>query len=225
MAQKTNKQETRTSIEELNENLTSVEQKVENNPKIIMWSLIGVVAVAAIVIGGYFWIDSNRTSSTNAISEADMAMMEQNDSIALQKYQAVASEYSNANGSRAALESAIILFNQKKYQEAINYLDKASFSDDLIAASSKSLKGDCLVNLDKFDEAIACFDKAISESGDNALYTPLFMMKKATVLEAQKKFADAKAIYEKIQKDYPEFENTYGASMDTYISRAEGQVK
>ena len=45
-----NKKDVHTSIDELNETLTSVEQHVENNKKIIIWSLAGIVAVAAVIL-------------------------------------------------------------------------------------------------------------------------------------------------------------------------------
>ncbi len=52
-----NSQNTRTSLEEFNESLSSIEQKVENNKKIIYYTLGGVVAVlliAAAFIYGYY---------------------------------------------------------------------------------------------------------------------------------------------------------------------------
>lgn len=219
MANKTNK-ETRTSIDELNENLTSVEQKVESNPKIILWTIVGIVIIALAILGYMWWNNSNTEKSTAAIGAADLIMVDGNDSIALQKYQAIANEFNDKNGSRAALESAIILYQQGKYQDAINYIEKASFSDMLIAASAKSLKGDCLVNLGEknYEAAISCYSEAAKIAEGNAQYAPLFLMKKATVLDTQKKYTEAKVVYESIQKDYPEFESTFGVSLDEYIA-------
>ena len=46
------KETTRTSIDELNESLSSFEQKVENNKKYIYW-ITGAIVVVALVILGY----------------------------------------------------------------------------------------------------------------------------------------------------------------------------
>ena len=43
--------QTRTSIDELNENLSSIEQKVENNKKIIIYAATAIVIIAAIIFG------------------------------------------------------------------------------------------------------------------------------------------------------------------------------
>src|SRR5829696_3971712 len=58
------------------------------------------------------------------------------------------------------LETANILFNQKKYDEAIPYFDKAlqvepNYTDALVN------KGGALNNLGKYDEAIQSYDKAL----------------------------------------------------------------
>ena len=49
--------QTRTSIDELNENLSSIEQKVENNKKIIIYAATAIVIIAAIILnhGRMFW--------------------------------------------------------------------------------------------------------------------------------------------------------------------------
>lgn len=217
---------TRTSIDEINDSLTSVEQSVEKNKNLITWVVIGVVVVAAIVLAFIYlyWIP-NQNEANEQISKADIELIGNgNDSIALPIYQKVANEYSNAAGNRAALNAAEILYKQGKYQDAINYLEKYSTKESLVGAASQSLMADCYVNLKKYDDAISYFDKAIKVSDNNALYTPVFMMKKATVLNAQKKYNDALAIYEEIQNKYPQFETLYGVSMDKYIARAKAQA-
>ena len=45
------KEETRTSIDELNESLSSIEQKVENNKNYIYWVCGAIVVIAAAIVG------------------------------------------------------------------------------------------------------------------------------------------------------------------------------
>ena len=220
-----NKKDVHTSIDELNETLTSVEQHVENNKKIIIWSLAGIVAVAAVILLYYYGIYApNKKASSDAISKADIELAMGNDSTALAQYMQVADEFSGAQADRAALQSAIILYQKGKFEEAVKYLDDASFDENLVAPAAASLKGDCYVNLNNLDKAISCYDKAIKSSNDNALYTPLFMLKKATVLNEQSKIADALAIYEAIQSKYPTFTRAYDVNIDGLIARAKAQL-
>ena len=220
-----NKKDVHTSIDELNETLTSVEQHVENNKKIIIWSLAGIVAVAAVILPNYYGIYApNKKASSDAISKADIELAMGNDSTALAQYMQVADEFSGAQADRAALQSAIILYQKGKFEEAVKYLDDASFDENLVAPAAASLKGDCYVNLNNLDKAISCYDKAIKSSNDNALYTPLFMLKKATVLNEQSKIADALAIYEAIQSKYPTFTRAYDVNIDGLIARAKAQL-
>ena len=220
-----NKKDVHTSIDELNETLTSVEQHVENNKKIIIWSLAGIVAVAAVILLYYYGIYApNKKASSDAISKADIELAMGNDSTALAQYMQVADEFSGAQADRAALQSAIILYQKGKFEEAVKYLDDASFDENLVAPAAASLKGDCYVNLNNLDKAISCCDKAIKSSNDNALYTPLFMLKKATVLNEQSKIADALAIYEAIQSKYPTFTRAYDVNIDGLIARAKAQL-
>ena len=220
-----NKKDVHTSIDELNETLTSVEQHVENNKKIIIWSLAGIVAVAAVILLYYYGIYApNKKASSDAISKADIELAMGNDSTALAQYMQVADEFSGAQADRAALQSAIILYQKGKFEEAVKYLDDASFDENLVAPAAASLKGDCYVNLNNLDKAISSYDKAIKSSNDNALYTPLFMLKKATVLNEQSKIADALAIYEAIQSKYPTFTRAYDVNIDGLIARAKAQL-
>ena len=221
MAKENKKNATRTSIDELNESLSSFEQRVEQNKKKVVWYIGGLIAIIAIGLGYYYGIyRSGIDGASEMIGKADISLAQGNDSLALTQYQAVAAEYSNSVANRANLNAAILLYQEGKYQEALNSLNEYSLDDELIGAAAESLKGDCLVNLKKYDEAIASYDNAISVSADNALYTPLFMMKKATVLSAQKKYADAAAIYQKIKESYPKYLMAYRVNIDKYIDRA-----
>ena len=71
----------------------------------------------------------------------------------------------------------------------------------------------------------AAYDKAVSIANGNELYAPIFLMKKATVLNAQKKYADAGAIYQTIKDSYPKYVAAYRVNIDKYIERAKFQAE
>ena len=67
---------------------------------------------------------------------------------------------------------------------------------------------------------MSAYDKAISLAGGNELYAPAFMIKKATVLHEQKKFADEAAIYQEIKDKYYSYTRQAGFDVDKYLERA-----
>lgn len=223
MAKKEN--ETRTSIDELNESLSGIEKKVEENKKMIVWVVGAIVAIAVIILGYVYLIqEPNFENAKEEIAKADANLSLGQDSIALNEYMAVADNYSNNAANRAGLNAGIILFQQGKYEEAINYIKKFDGEGALVGPASQSLIGDCYVNLQKYDEAVNYFDKAIKLAGDNEYYTPLFILKKATVLREQKKYAEELAALEIIKDKYPNFVAGYRVDVNKYIERAKVQA-
>lgn len=223
MAKKLN--ETRTSIEELNESLSGIERKVEDNKKMIVWVVAAIVAIAVIILGYVYLIQNpNLEKAKEEIAKADADYTLGQDSIALNEYMAVADNYSNDASNRAGLNAAIILFEQGKYEEAIKYLNKFDAEGVVVGPASQALLGDCYVNLEKYDDAVKAFDKAISLSGENELYTPLFILKKATVLREQGKFADEAKLLQTIKDKFPAFVSNYQVDVDKYLERAKAQA-
>ena len=221
MAKVEKTQSARTSIDELNESLTGLEQRVEGNKKKLIIYLVVLLVVIGIGLAIFYSIKSGKESASEAIAKADITLAQGNDSLALTQYQAVAAEYSNSVANRANLNAAILLYQKGKYQEALESLNSYDVEDELVGAAAQSLKGDCYVNLKNLDEALAAYDKAISICNGNELYAPLFMMKKATVLTEQKKNADAKAIYEDIKANYVKYVQANQLNIDKYIERAD----
>lgn len=219
-------QETQTGIDQINDQLTSIEQRVQNNQKLIMWACIIVAAVVCIIL---FYIYGIRKpgieSANNAIGQADITLATGNDSLALQQYKQVADEYGYEAGNRANLNAAILLYQDGKYEEALNYLKKYDSSESIIGASAKSLEGDCYVNLKKYDEALKCFQTAVKASDKNPYYTPLFLMKEATVQRELKNYKAEAELYTTIKEEYPQFAGSTQMDLDKYIARANAQTE
>lgn len=217
-----NNQDNRTAVENLNDSLTSIEQKVQHNQKSIMWACIAVAAVVAIILIYVYGIRRpGIEAANNAIGQADITLAMGNDSLALVQYKQVADEYGYDAGNRAKLNAATLLYAQGKYEEALKYLDGYKPSEEIIGAAALSLKGDCYVNLKKYNEAISCYKDAIKRSNKNPYYTPLFMMKEATVERELKNYTAEANIYREIQNEYPQYSASMQIDFDKYISRAE----
>ena len=219
MAKKQN-QSARTTIEEVNESLTSAAQRIEDNKKYVTWALIAIVVLAAIAAGWMYLHNKHLQDAKEAAGKADYAMVQGKNDDALKLYEQVADEFSNKYGDRANLNAAILLYQKGEYDKAIKHLEDFSNTGNLIGPASESLLGDCYVNTKKYDKAIACFDKAISLTDGNEVYAPAFMIKKATVLHAQQKYAEEAAIYQEIKDKYLMFAQQTGFNVDKYLERA-----
>ena len=219
MAKKQN-QAARTTLEEVNESLTSAAQRIEDNKKYISWAL-AAIAVIALLAGGYIFLhNKNLQEAKTKIGDADIALLQGNTDEALKEYEKVADAYGNKTGERAHLNAAILLYEKGEYEKAAKHLEEFSPKGNLIGPASQSLLGDCYVNLKKMDKALSAYDKAISLANNNETYAPAFMIKKATVLHEQKKFAEEAAIYQTIKDQYPMYGQMTGFNVDKYLERA-----
>ena len=211
---KNRNQSARTTLEEVNESLTGAAPRIEENKKYIYYAL-GAAAVVVLLVAAYIFGYSkpNEQQAKDAIGKADMAYLQGDTAKALQEYEKVFDAYSNKPSERAAMMSAVILYQQGKNKEAADYLEKYDPEGNMAGPASQSLLGDCYVNMKQYD-------KAIKLSGDNEFYTPTFMIKKATVLHEQKKYADEAAIYQTIKDKYYQYTQAYRFNVDQYLERA-----
>lgn len=223
----------RTTLEGVNDSLTSLEQKFEQNKKYIYWAL-GIIAgiILAVLAYVYLIMKPAKENDRIATSKADMALFDQGKSDeALKQYQAIANNSSYATADRAAHMAAILLYQQalnendakkatQAYQKAADLLEKCDAEGNLTGPAAKSLLGDCYVNLKKYDKAIAAFDDAISICKDNKEYAPEFILKKARVLHATKNYKGELEAYQLLKDEYPQTAQLFNVNIDKYLERA-----
>ena len=210
----------RTTLEEVNESLTSAAQRIEDNKKYISWALVAI-AILALLAGGYIYLHNKGLADAKEdIGKADISLLQGEQDEALKAYEKIADEYSNTTGERAHLSVAILLYQKGEYEKAVKHLEDFNPDGNLIAPASKSLLGDCYVNLKKYDKALAAYDHAIKLSNGNEMFAPAFMIKKATVLHEQKKYAEEAAIYQDIKDNYLMYTQQTRFNVDKYLERA-----
>lgn len=214
-----------TGLDGINDSLTAMTQKVQDNKKTVMLCSLAVVALAVIVLAYvYFFRTPGIQKANDKIGAADLELALGNDSVAAAQYMDLADNGSYDAANRAALQSAILLYQNGKYEDALKYADKYSADDDIIGAGAYSLKGDCLVNLDRLPEAEKAFKEAIRTSDHNPAYTPFFMMKLARVYRAQANYKEECAIYESIVKEYPLYGQAHNVDVEKLLDRARLQA-
>lgn len=229
-----------TGLDELNDSLTKVTTSVQKNKKVIAIISAVVLAVCALILAWvYFFRNPAINRANDNIGEADLVLAQGNDSTALATYRKIADDGSYDAGNRAALNTAILLYQQgataltdkkdaeaKKYfQDALTYAEKYDVEDDIIGAAAYGLQGDCLVNLDRLDDAAAKFQKAVKTSDDNPAFTPYFMFKLATVYEAQKKYKEQLALLQEVQAKYLQYCQDHRIDLDAQIELATLRAK
>lgn len=224
MADKTKDQKEESAIEKLNSNLTSASERVAKNQKVIYISLIAFVAIAAAVLCYVFLISRPKVERAfEAYNNVEITAAG-NDSIAAAEYMKVAKNHSGDAAKLAALSAAEHYYEMGKNKEALEALEKFSTSEPVLEANAMILKGDCYVNLKKYDDALGCYDKAIKSAGENIQIVPRALLKKANIYDAQKKYQEALGCYEQISKDYPAFMPGNGISIKAYEEREKARL-
>lgn len=226
MAKKKPEATEQTGLDEINDSLTNLTNKVQDNKKVVMIAGLVVVAIIAIILSYvYFFRGPGIVKANDAIGRADLEMAQGNDSTALEAYRKVADDMSYDAANRAALQSAILLYRQGKYEEALKYADQYSAKDAVVGAAAYSLKGDCLVNLDRLDEAVKAFKEAVRTSDHNPVYTPFFLLKLARVYAAQGLHQDEADTYAEVIREYPLYGPQHNIDVEKYLDRANLQLK
>lgn len=230
---KDNDNETRTKIDDLNDTLSKAELRVQNNKKTIMWASVAVAAVVAIILIYVYAVYRPAVNKANnqfgLASNAYMAAGAQgmpSDSTLVELgalYEAAAAE-GHDGGNNATLMAAIISYQTGDYQKALDLLNDYTLSDEVIAATSQALQGDCYVNLGDLDKGLEAFRKAEKTANGNPLLVPYMLIKQANVLREQKKFTEEAAIYESLLNTYPQYQRTSGVDFQLCLDRAKTQA-
>lgn len=222
---KKNQETPETGLDAVNDSLTAMTQSVQDNKKPIIIGTLVVVALVLVVLAYIYFVRTPGIQKANdQIGAADLELALGNDSVATAQYKALADNGSYDAANRAALQTAILLYRDGKYEEALKYVDGYSAQDDIIGAGAYSLKGDCLVNLDRLPEAVSAFQEAIRTSDHNPAYTPFFQVKLARVYRAQNNFAEEANVYASILKDYPLYGQSHNLDIEKLLERARLQA-
>lgn len=224
MAHNNNEQD-QNAIEKLNSNLSNAGEKIMENRTVILWSVTAVLVVACCILAYIFFYQNPRQKNAfEAYNQVEINAAG-NDSVAAVEYKKVADKYGSSDaGHLAALSAAEAFYNQGKYKEALNYLDKFKTSEPILRSNALVMKGDCYVNLKKYPEAIETFKKAIDECDNNPQIEPRVLLKLANVYDAQKNYKEALGCYEQIQNEYPNFELGSGLGIEAYIAREQERI-
>ena len=213
--------------EAVEETVSSVEKFFNENKKIIWGVLIGIVACGLIVLAVVkFYLQPMRAEAKQQMFPAEANFRAQNYDLALNGdgnvlgFSQIADEYGCKAGKSVNLYAGICELQLGNFENAIKYLDKYNGKDKIMKARALSCKGDAYVGLEKYAEALPCYEKAAAQIDD--MFAAAYLLKAGVVCEELGDNAKALSFYKKIKDQYPQSMEAY--SIDKYISRIENTL-
>ena len=222
------KKESTKGIENVEQTLTKTEQFLEQNYKPLLY-----VLVAAVVLVGIVWLIRMRTNKQNDEALSQMFMAEEyfaQDSLQLALYGDgnnlgfidIANEYKmTKSGKLANFYAGSCLMHMGQFEEAMDYLNKYTVRDEILAPEAKGLIGDAKVELGDTDEGIKYYLEA-AEMADNSFHTPIYLMKAGMLRESDGDYSGALKLFQQIKDKFPE--SNEGRNIDKYIARVKMHI-
>lgn len=134
----------------------------------------------------------------------------------------LAEEYSGTKaGNLAAYMAGASFLYTGDYKKAIEYLEDATFEDQIMSVQVIGLLGDAYVENKDLDKGLSYYEKAAKQSKTD--FSAVWWYKKAArVCEKKNEWQSALDIYLLLKKDYKESDAI--VDIDKYIGRAEAQL-
>jgi len=208
------------------EKLVPGEDFLKSNSKI----LAGIFAVAVVLIGGVLFFQYN-TQQQNEKAQAEMfqaVYFFEQDSVDFalngdginKGFLTIIEDYPRTDAANLShFYTGSIYLSQKKFEDALTYLEEFSSDDYLVQAKAYSLIGDANLELGKTEEAIAQYTKA-ARTNENKFMSPKYLAKLAVAQEEAGKVEDAIKTYTEIEEKY--YESFEFAAARKHKARLEG---
>lgn len=209
--------------------LTTTEQFLESNQKLIS-IIIGVIVVVAVGYLGMnkFYLEPRGIDAQEQMYMAQNYFEKDSFNLALNGdgnnlgFLDIIDDFGSTDaGNLSFYYAGVSYLNMGQYENAIEYLKKFDTDDLLLGPISVGAQGDAQLELGKKDKALSLYTDAY-KMNDNELTTPIYMLKAGELLEGLEKNSDALKIYEDIKLKFPE--SNEGRSIDKYIARAKAKM-
>ena len=213
------------NLTEVESALTSTEQFLESNQKLISIVLGSIVVIAV----GYlalnkFYIEPRNKDAQDQMFKAQNYFEKDSFNLALNGdgsnlgFLDIIDDFGSTDaGNLSNYYAGISYLHIGQFDKAIDYLKKFDTNDALLEPISIGAQGDAQLELGKTEKALELYTKAY-KTNENGLTAPIYMLKAGQLLENTNKGAEALKIYETIKQKFPE--STEGRSIDKYIARA-----
>ncbi len=224
MANQTLKDQERLHDEQVAEKVSSVENFFNENKKII-WSVLGVIVIVGLGVLCYhkFYAQPQKAEAAEQMFPAEASFRAQNYDVALNGdgnvlgFSQIIDQYGSHAGAAAFFYAGVCELQLGNYEEAVSYLSKYNGKDAILKAKALGAKGDAYEGLEKYKEAVACYEKAANVVDD--MFAASYLLKAGIACEELGDSAKALTFYKKIKDQYQQ--SMEGYDIDKYISRIE----
>ena len=196
-------------LENVESALSKTELWIEEHQKLIYGIIAAVLIIAGIIWGLKALNDKRDRTASGEIFTAQKYFEKENYEAALNGdgnylgFTEVYDSYSNTKtGKLAAYYAGISYMKLGQYEEAIDYLKKFNGKDDILAPMALGAIGDCYMELDNMNEAVAYYMNAVNKS-KNEFTGPVFLTKAGMTYEILGDYANALKCYKALKADYP----------------------
>ncbi len=223
------KDNTEERIVAVEEALSSSEQFIEKNQKILTYIVGGVIVVILAFFGykKYVMVPQEKAAEV-AIFNAQHYFDQDSLDLALNGdgvnagFLEIIDDYgSTKEGNLAKYYAGICYFNMGEYEESIDYLKKFSSDDQVVSSMALGAIGDSYMQLGDATKAVDFYLKA-ARKNVNDFTTPTFLVKVGWTYEVLGNWQNALDTYESIKKDFPKTKEA--REIDKYIARAKAQL-
>lgn len=209
-AKKTKESKAEKNFENIGEALTTSEQFLEKNQRIIVIGLLIVIALVGIFLAYHYLHKAPRNEKAQAaIFKGERYFQNGEDSLALFGngndyigFESVAAQYKGTRTANLAHAYAGISYSRiGNNEKALEHLKKFKGGDLLITPAVTGAIGDVYMNMGRTDEAITHFLKAAKEA-DNEMLSPIYYKKAGEAYLNKADYDKAIEIFTRIKETY-----------------------
>lgn len=168
---KYNKKKQEAKSDPVLESLLKTRQTIKNNSS----SIVATLIIAVLLVGGYLGYSYFRKQSISKAQEAfgeAMIAYQADPAEAIDNFSQVVDAHANTpQAAYSALMIGDILMNQRQYDEALSWLEKAARADvktGFVAGQAREALGVCYEAKGDYDKALDAFSKVLSD--ENVAY-------------------------------------------------------
>lgn len=209
-AKKTKESKAEKNFENIGEALTTSEQFLEKNQRIIITVLLIVVAVVGAFLAYHYLYKAPRNQKAQtAIFKGERYFQNGDDSLALfgngndyLGFESIVNQYKGTRTADLARAYAGISYSRiGDNEKALEHLKKFKGGDLLITPAITGAIGDVYMNMGQTDQAINNFLKAAKEA-DNEMLSPIYYKKAGEAYLSKADYDKAIEIFTRIKETY-----------------------
>jgi len=209
--------------------LTRTEQFIEDNQKLLINVLIGILALVLLIVAGNRYIlKPKNAEAAEAMYMAERFFERDSFNLALYGYGTysgfldIMDDYSITKSAKLSKFYAGVCFKEiGDFDAAEEYLSKFKTKDLLVGATALSSLGDVYAELQEYDKSLKAYLTA-ADKYENTFTTPIILKKAGIVYEADGDLEGALKVYNRISSEYPN--SAEGREIKKYIGRVEAKI-